>query len=103
MSTDLRLLLKSEVVLSAAIFNGLNESLYLSEPLSLINIAIGAYVILQEYEAYRTLHLAQKAEKEEIERRREAAIAMNAPAQRVIDGLKQNLADKNASYRDIVC
>ena len=57
---------------------------------------------LQEYEEFRQKHLALKAQKEEIEKRREAAVAVNAPAQKEIDKLKKTKADKTDTFRDVV-
>lgn len=46
--------------------------------------------------------MQQKAEKEEIEKRRNDAIACNAPAQKAIDLLKRKMAAKTCDFREMV-
>lgn len=46
--------------------------------------------------------MEQKTEKEVIEKRREEALASNAPAQKAIDQLKRKLAAKTTEFRETV-
>lgn len=48
------------------------------------------------------LHLKQKGEKDEVEQRYNAAMAVNAPLQKEIAKIQRKLTEKTQDFRDVV-